>query len=133
MSRRHLIRRALSGLVYVTAITLGAGLLVVHPVRALLAVPILTGIVVLGHAVKTNQLDELGYATMWLWAAVLVLSAGWMVIEGGVLAHRNSPPVVEIPVARVLGTLGLLAVLVAAYVRGVQQAGRDERQSRRLS
>lgn len=124
MSARRPIHRALSILVYFTAITLGVGVLVINPVRRLLVAPVLIGVAALGHAVKTAHLDELGYATMWLWLAVLALAVGGMAVEEFVLP-RNVPPVVEIPVARVLGTLGLVTVLAATYVRGVRRARRS--------
>ncbi len=111
-------------LVYFTAITLGVGVLVIHPARRLLVAPVLTGVAAVGHAAKTAHLDELGYATMWLWLAVLALAVGVMAVEAFVLP-RNLPPVVELPVARALGTLGLATVLATTYVRGVRSASRS--------
>jgi hypothetical protein len=125
MGALRLIRLPLSILVYFAAITLGTGLLVIDPLRVLLIVPLLTCAVLLGHAVKTGHLDELGYATMGLWAAVLVLIVGGLTIEA-VIFHRDMPPVVEIQVARVLGTVGLITILGSIYIRGVQRARRDE-------
>lgn len=118
-------RLLLSVLVYFTALTFGTSLLVIDPVRVLFIVPLLTCVVLLGHAVKTRHLDELGYATMWLWAAVLTLIVGGLTVEA-VILHRDMPPVVEIQVARVLGTFGLIAVLVTIYIRTVKRSRRDE-------
>jgi|AntRauMinimDraft_4_1070384.scaffolds.fasta_scaffold06097_1 hypothetical protein len=115
------IRLTLSILVHFTALTLGAGPLVINPVRALLVVPILTGVVLLGHAVKTSHLDELGYGIVWLWVALLALTVGGVAIEA-IILRQDMPPLVEIPVARVLGTIGLIIILVTTYIRGVQSS-----------
>jgi hypothetical protein len=78
-------------------------------------------VVLLGHAVKTANLDTLGYATMWLWAGVLGLIVAGTATEEFVLQGDVSP-VAEIPVVRVLGTFSLITILVGAYIRGVQTA-----------
>jgi hypothetical protein len=120
------IRRVVSVLVYFIAISLGAGVFVANPPRVLLMVPILTSCLLLGHAVKTNHLEELGYATMWLWAALLFLQVslqlGWL-IWGTILVHREISPLVGFPEIRFLGTIWLLAVLLTSYIRGVQGGG----------
>jgi len=121
------IRLTITALVYSTAISLGAGILVVNPARFLLIVPLLTSIVLLGHAIKTANFDELGYATMWLWAGVLAL-----VIVGAVtetVLQADVSPLAEIPVARVLGTFSLIVILIAAYIRGIQRAPTEGSQS----
>ncbi|AGB33788.1 hypothetical protein C488_08557 [Natrinema pellirubrum DSM 15624] len=116
------VRHLFSIFVYFTAITYGIGILVVSPTRSLLIVPIMTGIGLLSHAVKTTHLDELGYAIMWLWFAVLALVGGGLMIDEFVLVHREIPPVAESSMARVLGTLGLVVVLITVYVHSVQRA-----------
>ena len=121
MSALTSIRLIVTAVVYFTAISLGAGVLVVNTAPLLLTVPLLTGAVLFGHAVKTANLDELGYATMWLWAAVLALSVAGMAAEEFIL-QRDIAPLAEIPVARVLGTFSLITILVAAYMRGIQTA-----------
>jgi hypothetical protein len=107
--------------VYFTAITSGTGILVLNPARFPLVVPLITGTVLLGHAVKTTNLDELGYATMWVWAAVLALSAIGTTIETFIIQGEVAP-LADIPGARVLGTFGLVSILVAAYSRGIRTA-----------
>jgi hypothetical protein len=128
MSSLPSIRLIVAAFVYFTAISLGAGILVVNPARFLLIVPLITGVVLLGNAIKTTNLDELGYATMWLWAAVLALSVAGMVIEEFIL-QGDIAPLAEIPVARVLGTFSLITVLVAAYIRGIQTAAQKGTQA----
>ncbi|QDX41130.1 hypothetical protein [Salarchaeum sp. JOR-1] len=123
MSETRRIHRILSVAVYFAALTLGSSILVVNPVRPLVVVPLLSVVVLLGHAVKTNHLDQIGYATMWLWVFVLGLSVGGLAVEA-VLVHREIQPLVDIPVARVLGTVVLLAVPVTSYLRGVQKSRR---------
>jgi hypothetical protein len=121
MSALPSVRLIVTALVYFTAISLGAGVLVVNTAPFLLTVPLLTGAVLLGHAVKTTNLNELGYATMWLWGAVLALSVAGTVTEQFLL-QGNVSPLAEIPVVRVLGTFSLITILVAAYMRGIQTA-----------
>ncbi|MEE6208964.1 hypothetical protein U3A55_02180 [Salarchaeum sp. III] len=121
MSENRRVFRILSILVYFTALTLGSSILVVTPVRTLIVVPLLSVVVLLGHAVKTNQLDQIGYATMWLWIFILALSVGGLAVEV-LVVHREIPPLVDIPVARVLGTVALIAVPVTIYLRGVQKS-----------
>lgn len=128
MSSLLSISLIVAAFVYFTAISLGAGILVVNPARFLLIVPLITGAVLLGHAVKTTNLDELGYATMWLWAAVLVLSVAGMIIEMFIF-QGDVAPLAEIPVARVLGTFSLISILVAAYIRCIQTATQKENQA----
>lgn len=124
MSAVRSLRFLFTALVYVTAIALGAGVFVVNQPRLLVVVPLVTGGVLLGHAAKSGTLDELGRAIMWLWAAVLAISVVGTVTEAFVL-YGAVAPLVEIPV-RVLGTFTLVAVLVAAYVRGVRGESGDE-------
>lgn len=121
MSSLPSIRLIITVSVYVTATTLGTGILVLNPPRFLLVVPLITGTALLGHAVKTTNLDELGYATMWVWAAVLAVSAIGTTIETFILQGEVAP-LADIPSARVLGTFGLIGVLVAAYIRGIRTA-----------
>ena len=128
MSSLPAIHLIVAAFVYFTAISLGAGILVVNPARFLLIVPLITGVVLLGHAVKTTNLDELGYATMWLWAAVLALSVAGTVTEEFILQGDVSP-LAEIPVARILGTFSLITILVAVYTRSVRTATQEESQS----
>jgi len=109
-----------TALVYVTAIALGAGVFVVNQPRLLVVVPLATGGVLLGHAVKSGNLDALGRAIMWLWAVVLAVSVVGTVTEEFVLRGAVAP-LVETPAVRVLGTFGLVAILVAAYVRGMRR------------
>jgi hypothetical protein len=121
------IRLTVTAFAYYMTIFLGTGILVVNPARFLLIIPLLTGTVLLGHAIKTANLDELGYAIMWLWAGALAL-----VIVGAVsetVVQADVPPLAEVPVARVLGTFGLITILVAAYVRGIQRAPTEGSQS----
>ena len=127
MSTLRSVRWLCSILVYFTAITYGTGIFVVRPARPLLVVPVLTGGVLLSHAVATTQLDAVGDATMWLWTVVLALVGGGLVAEEFV--HRDIPPIVDIPVARTFGTLGLIAALITAYVRNVQRAKQGETRS----
>jgi len=121
------IRLTVTAFVYLTAISLGAGILVVNPARFLLIVPLLTGTVLLGHAMKTGKLDELGHATMWLWAGVLALIVVGMVTEA--VLQADVSPLAEIPVARVFGTFCLISLVVAAYIRGIQRAPTEESHS----
>jgi hypothetical protein len=122
MSVRHSLHLTVTVLVYFTAISLGAGLFVVNTDRGLLLlVPVLVGAVLLGHAVKTAHLDELGYAIMWAWAGLLAVSVVGTVTEVFVLQGAVSP-VAEPHVARVLGTFSFVTVLVVAYLRGVRTA-----------
>ncbi|WP_089667490.1 hypothetical protein [Halobacterium jilantaiense] len=114
------LRLVVTASVYFTAVSLGAGIFVVDPVRPLLFVPVCTGAVLLGHAVTTANLDELGYAIMGLWTGVLSLSVLGAVTDA-FLSQRAVPPVVTLPAARVLGTVGLVAILVAAYVHRVRR------------
>jgi hypothetical protein len=114
------IRLIGTAFVYLTAIALGAGILVVNPARCLLIVPLTTGVVLLGHAVKTANLNKLRYATMWLWAGVLGLVVIGAVAE--IVLQADVPPLAEIPVVRVLGTFSLIAIVVAAYIHGIQRA-----------
>ena len=126
MTYLQIIRRVFSVLVYFIAISLGAGVFVVNPPRVILVAPVLTGCLLLGHAVKTTHLEELGYATMWLWVALLFLQVslqlGWLIWETN-LVHREIPPLVGFPEIRFLGTIWLLAVLLTSYIRGVQGSG----------
>ncbi len=121
----HSIRLIVAAFVYCTAISLGAGILLTTPVRALLIIPLITGVVLLGHAIQTTNLDELGYATIWLWAAVLALSVAGTITEEFMI-QGDVAPLAEISVARVLGTFSLITVLIAAYMRGIQTAAQKE-------
>lgn len=127
MNRFQNIWRFFSVIVYFFAISLGAGVFVVNPPRVLLIMPILTGCLLLGHAVKTAHLDELGYATLWLWIALFFLQIGlqlgWLIWET-IQVHREISPLVGFPEARFLGTVWLLAVLFISYIRGVKRARR---------
>ena len=132
MSGHLSLRRLVSLLVYFTAFTLGTSLFVIDPVRVLLVVPLLTGVVLLGHAAKTGHLDEVGYAVVWLWGAVFALSVGGLVVEIFLL-YRDIPALVDIPVARILGTVMLTAVPVTVYLRGVQRTRRERGSSIRTA
>lgn len=121
------IRLIIPVFMYYTAISLGAGILVVNPARFLLIIPLLTSTVLLGHAIKTANLDELGYATMWLWAGVLALVVVGSVTE--VVLQADVLPLAEIAVARVLATFSLIAILIAAYIRGIHRAPIEGSQS----
>ena len=132
MSWRRSARRLVALVVYLTTFTLGAGLFVVDPVRVLLAVPVLVGVVVLGHAVKTSHLDAVGVAILWLWGAVLALIVGGAVVSTAFL-HRDVPPLVELPVARVVGTVALVAVPLAVYLRRVRRDRRETGSSGRAA
>ncbi|KAB1197067.1 MULTISPECIES: hypothetical protein [Haloferax] len=125
MRALHQLRPLLSVFVYFVAATLGTGVLVVNPVRTLLVVPLLTVVVLLGHAVKTTHLVQFGHATLWLWGTILTLIICGLTVERFVI-HQNTPALVEIPVVRFFGTLGLIAVLVIGYMRGIQGARRDD-------
>ena len=120
MSALPSIRLTVTAFVYFTAASLGAGILVVNPARFLLIVPLINGAVLLGHAVKTANLNKLRYATMWLWAGVLGLVVIGAVAE--IVLQADVPPLAEIPVVRVLGTFSLIAIVVAAYIHGIQRA-----------
>jgi hypothetical protein len=120
MSALPSIRLTVTAFVYFTAISLGAGILVVNSARFLLIVPLITGAILLGHAVKTANLNKLGYATMWLWAGVLGLVVIGAVAE--IVLQADVPPLAEIPVVRVLDTFSLIAIVVAAYIHGIQRA-----------
>lgn len=128
MSALPSIRLIVTTVVYFTVISLGAGILVINTAPFLFTVPLLAGSVLLGHAIKTTNLDELGYATMCLWAAVLALGTAGMVTEEFIL-HRDVSPLAEIPVVRVLGTFSLITIPVVAYGRGVQTAAEEGDQS----
>ena len=121
MSSLPSIRLIVTAFVYFTAISLGAGILVINPARFLFIVPLMTGAALLGHAVKTANLNKLGYAAMWLWAVVLALTVVGMITEEFIVRGDVSP-LAELPVARVLGTFCLIAIIVAAYIRGIQRA-----------
>ncbi|CQH44874.1 uncharacterized protein HHUB_1086 [Halobacterium hubeiense] len=122
VSWRRSARRLVALVVYFVTFTLGAGLFAIDPVRVLLAVPVLAGVVVLGHAVKTSHLDAVGVAILWLWGAVLALSVGGAVVETAfLLLHRDVPPLVELRVARVVGTVALVAVPLSVYLRRVRR------------
>ncbi|WP_071933146.1 hypothetical protein [Halodesulfurarchaeum formicicum] len=120
MSALPSIRLTVTAFVYFTAISLGAGILVVNPARFLLIVPLITGAILLGHAVKSAYLNKLGYATMWLWTGVLALVVIGAVAE--IVLQADVLPLAEIPVARVLGTFSLIAIVVAAYIHEKQRA-----------
>jgi len=120
MSALPSIRLTVAAFVYFTAISLGAGILVVNSARFLFILPLITGATLLGHAIKTANLNKLGYATMWLWAGVLALVVIGAVAE--IVLRADVPPLAEIPVARVLGTFSLITIVVAAYVHGIQRA-----------
>lgn len=117
MSSLQSIRFIITVWVYFTTIVLGTGILVVNPARFLLIVPFITATVLIGHAKKTTNLDELGYATMWLWAGVLALVVIGAVAE--IVLQADVPPLAKIPVARVLGTFSLIGIEVTAYIRGI--------------
>ena len=120
MSALPSIRLTIATFVYFTAISLGAGILVVNSARFLFILPVITGAILIGHAIKTTNLNKLGYATMWLWAGVLALVVIGAVAE--IVLQSDVPPLAEIPVARVLSTFSLIAIVVTAYVRGIQRA-----------
>lgn len=128
MSGGRSVRRLFSLLVYLNAASIGTGLFVLTPARPLVIVPLVTVGVLLSHAVKTAELDALGYAILWLWAAILALFVGSVVIEQLILSHRDIRPLAEIPAVRVVGTGGLLTVLVTAYIRGVRGASQEGQQ-----
>ncbi|MFD1567334.1 hypothetical protein [Halolamina litorea] len=113
------LRRFLATVVYGLAVLLGGSLLVPSPTHPLIAVPVLAGGASLVHAVETHHLDELGYAIAGMWAAVLALSvsAGVVGTVGGGL-----DPLVSVPLASVLGTVAVAAVLVAGYLVAVRRA-----------
>ncbi|MCD2200940.1 hypothetical protein LPA44_13705 [Halobacterium sp. KA-4] len=125
MSSPRSIKLILLTLVYFWALTLGAGLLVVSPVRVFLIVPTLAALGLLGHAVIKDHLDELGYAIMWLWATILALIVGELIVETFIL-KRDIPPLVELPIPRTLGTVGLVVVLVTTYTLCVQRSTQAE-------
>ena len=115
MALQQSIRIAVTILVYAFAVVLGGSVLVPDPTDPLLVVPVLGGGVLIVHALWTTHLDELGYAILWLWAAVLAMSVGAVVVETAVVTGEL-PPIASVPTARVVGTLGLTAVLTAVYL-----------------
>jgi hypothetical protein len=125
MRALHRLRLLISVFIYFVATTLGTGVLVVNPVRILLIVPVLTVVALLAHAVGTSNLNQFGHAALWLWSVILILTVCGLTVEHVVIA-QNVPPLAGIPVVRLCGTLGLIAVLVIDYIRGIQGAGQHD-------
>ena len=45
-----------------------------------------------------------------------------------IVLQADVPPLAEVPVARVLGTFSLIAIIVAAYIHGIQRTTIEESQ-----
>lgn len=111
---RRQTRDALTVLVYSVTVFLGSVLFVPDPTSLLVFLPVIVGSALLVHALRTANLDELGYAIIGLWLAILLLSGGTGVVDTFVVGGQLAP-LTAIPATRVLGTVGLLTVLVGTY------------------
>lgn len=105
--------------IYFVTIVMGVGFGLLDSASVLLVVPALVGYALIVHALQTGHLDELGHAVMWLWAAVLCISAT-LIIAGGLGLGSAFPPVVA-TLGEVALTVLLMAVLVGRYAHNVGQ------------
>ena len=115
MSVSDSLRTVAAVAVYWTAIALGGSVLLPDPTSPLVAVPVLGGGVVVAHAARTDRLVPLGYAVGTMWIAVLTLSIATGVVDVFAVPDGRIAPLADYPEASAVGTVGLLAVLVAAY------------------
>ncbi|QUO48783.1 MULTISPECIES: hypothetical protein [Halorubrum] len=109
------LRTVVAVAVYWTAIALGGSVLLPDPTSPLVAVPILGGGAVVAHAARTDRLVPLGYAVGTMWLAVLALSIGTGVVDVVAPPAGEIAPLADYPGIAAVGTVGLIAVLVAAY------------------
>jgi len=121
------LRTVVAVAVYWAAIALGGSVLLADPTSPLVAVPVVGGGAVVAHAARTDGLVPLGYAVGTMWIAVLALSVGTGVVDVFVLPAETVAPLADYPGVAPIGTVGLLAVLVAAYAAFIRRtAGRGE-------
>lgn len=118
MTARHWIRVLLAVLVYGTAISIGGALFVSDPTDPILVVPVGGGLAVIAHAVRTAQLDEVGYAVGGMWATILVVSVGVGVVEMVALSGRS----LASDSVDVLGAVVVTTVLIVGYVVALKRA-----------
>jgi hypothetical protein len=109
------LRTAVAVAVYWTAIALGGSVLLPEPTSPLVVVPVLGGGAVVAHAAGTDRLVPLGYAVGTMWLAVLALSVGTGVVDLVATPSGEIAPLAGSPGVAAVGTVGLFAVLVAAY------------------
>ncbi|AFO55369.1 hypothetical protein [Natrinema sp. J7-2] len=91
--------------------------LVAEPTDVLVVLPIGCGSLLLVHAVTTNQLDELVYAIMGLYAALLLTSVSLSLMS--VIA----PNVVPSDLVGTTGPVGVTTVLVGGYLLAMREHG----------
>lgn len=116
MGGQSSLRVALTVFVYVVAVVLGGSLFVPDPTSPWIVLPPLAAGILVVHAVKTAHLDELGYAIAGMWATLLAISIGAVVVGALVSGGRGFPALVEVPFASAVGTVGVTIVLVATYL-----------------
>ncbi|WP_254762332.1 hypothetical protein [Natrinema marinum] len=114
MAGRYWIRVIVTSVVYSIAIGLGGYVFVPNTAPVLLAVPFVSGCLLLLHAIQTTNLDELGFAIVGMWTAILALS-----VAIGVLDELFRSQAVDLTTA--LGTVGITIVLVAGYLVAVNR------------
>ncbi|MFC3959744.1 hypothetical protein [Halovivax cerinus] len=119
-SKRTLVR-SLSVFVYGLAIFLVLSLFT-PPGGALVAIPMATTLGVIAHATRTGRIAELGYATIGLWAGLLVFIAS-LGIWTELVAPRGVRPFDPVGVPGMSGAVGCV---VGAYLLASRSVGRDE-------
>ncbi|MEZ3162922.1 hypothetical protein ABNG03_01960 [Halorubrum sp. RMP-47] len=126
MSLPDSLRTVVAVAVYWSAIALGGSVLLPDPTSPLVAVPIVGGGAVVAHAARTDRLVPLGYAVGTMWLAVLALSVGTGVVDVVAPPAEEIAPLADYPGIAAIGTVGLLAVLIAAYAAFIRwTAARD--------
>ena len=115
MNVRAAIRTLLTVLVYGFCISLGSTLLLPNPTDPLLAVPLGSGTLLLGHALHTGRLDELGTAIVGLWASLLLAT-----VALGVASEFMFPVGGQVELAGPATALGVTLVLVGGYALSVR-------------
>ena len=116
MSLPDSLRTVVAVAVYWSAIALGGSVLLPDPTSPLVAVPVVGGGAVVAHAARTDRLVPLGYAVGTMWLALLALSVGTGVVDVVAPPAGEIAPLADYPGIAAIGTVGLLTVLVLAYV-----------------
>lgn len=86
----------------------------------LAAIPLVTTLVVIGHAVRVERLDELGYAIVGLWGTLFALVA-LLGVWTELVPPRGVRPFDPVGIP---GMFGAIAVLIGGYLFATRFVGR---------
>lgn len=126
MLAKETLAQLLTVLIYGMAILIGAIALAPSSTGLLIVLPLAVAVVIIAHAIATKHLNELGYAIVGLYGALLLLSVTLGILQELVPPRGVRPfDPVGLP-----GVVGVAIFVTGAYLLAIRYVERATRGSR---